>query len=187
MGSFYTSHVVRGPSQSQVLSWLKERPAYVSVTQSGTTVVLDAACESQDGEELAALAAGLSAQFNCPVLALLNHDDDILYFELYEGGEKTDEYNSSPGYFGEGDPEAAPSGGDAARLASVFGVTDSVRIEAALRNPDYVFAMERHRDLAAALGLPEFSVGLGYTYVEADDFPLGITQDVYTHSGKSEG
>jgi hypothetical protein len=187
MGSFYTSHIVRGPSQSQVLAWLKERPAYVSVTQGGTTVVLDAACESQDGEELAELAAGLSAQFKCPVLALLNHDDDILYYELHESGKKTDEYNSSPGFFGEGESEAGPSGGDAARLAKAFGVTDSAPIEAALRNPGYVFAMERHRDLAAALGLPEFSVGLGYTYAEAGEFPPGTPPDAYTHSGAREG
>jgi len=183
MGSFYTSHVVHGASQPQILAWLKQRPAYVSVTHGRTTVVLDAACESQDGEELAALASDLSTQFKCPVLALLNHDDDILYFELYENGEKTDEYDSSPGYFGEGDPEAGPAGGDAARLAKIFGVADSAPIEATLRNPDYVFAMERHRDLAAALGLPEFSVGLGYTYVEAGDLPPGTAPGTYTHSG----
>src|SRR5262245_39868131 len=136
MGSFYTSHILRGPSQDQVLDWLEQRPAYVSVTEAGNTVVLDAACESQDGEELAGLAARLSGEFQCPVLALLNHDDDIFYFELYEGGKKTDEYNSSPGYF-EGDPKAGPSGGDAARLARIFGVTDSARVERVLRKRDY--------------------------------------------------
>jgi hypothetical protein len=61
----------------------------------------------------------------------------------------------------------------------VFGVANSAPIETALRNPDYVFAVERHSDLALALGLPEFSVGLGYTYAEAGDLPPGT----YTHSG----
>ncbi len=187
MGSFYTSHLVRGPSQSQVLSWLGDRPAFVSKTDNGNTVVLDAACESQDGEELAALATGLSAHFDCTVLALLNHDDDILHFELYERGEKTDEYNSTPGYFDGSDSAAGPTGGDALRLASLFGAADSSAVESVLRKPDYVFAMERHRDLAAALGLPAFSVGLGYTYAEAGELPPGTVPGTYAHSAKRDG
>jgi hypothetical protein len=51
MGSFYTSHVVRGPSQAQVLAWLSNRPAFVSLTERAVTVILDEACESQEGEE----------------------------------------------------------------------------------------------------------------------------------------
>ena len=94
MGSFYTSHTLRGPSQQQVMKWLDGRSAFVSSTEKKLTTILDEACESQDGEQLAALALQLSAHFHCPVLAVLNHDDDILYFELYEDGEKTDEYKA---------------------------------------------------------------------------------------------
>lgn len=186
MGSFYSSHVLRGPSQAQVLKWLGDRPAFVSQTVAGNTVVLDAACESQDGRALAALASGMSAHFGCAVLALLNHDDDILYFELYENGRKIDEYNSMPGYFGDGDPEAGPAGGDAARLAAIFGAANSAQVEDVLRKRDYAFAVERHMDLALALGLPAFSVGLGYTYAKDGQFPLGTTPDTYRHSGQPE-
>src|SRR2546421_4099689 len=118
MGSFYTSHTVRGPSQQALLAWLGARPALVSKTEAGTTVVLDAACEDQGGEKPAELAAQISGHFQCAVLATLNHDDDILYFELYENGVKTDEYNSNPAYFDEDAESDEPSGGDATRLCT---------------------------------------------------------------------
>ena len=182
MGSFYTSHTLRGPSQAAVVAELNGRSAYVSASEHGCVTVLDEACESQDGEELASLAARLSAVFQCPVLAVLNHDDDILYFELYEAGEQRDEYNSSPSYFDDTVEDDGPSGGNPALLAAAFGVTDKERIEAALRSTEYVFATERHHELALALSLPSFSVGIGYTYASAGELPPGVPKDVFTHT-----
>ena len=151
------------------MSWLNGRAAYVSKSERSFTTVLDEACESQDGEALAALGASLSEQFKCPVLAVLNHDDDILYFELYENGDQSDEYNSNPAYFNDEAEDDAPSGGSAARLASAFGATDSGSVETVLRKSDYVFATERHQHLAAALGIPEYSVGIGFRYAAEGD------------------
>lgn len=181
MGSFYTNHTVRGPSQVQLLEWLRDRPALVSKAEGGQVVVLDAECEDQDGEVLAGLASKISKQFNCAVLAVLNHDDDVLYFELYESGSKTDEYNSSPSFFDESAETDEPVGGDAERLCNVFNAADPAKVEAALRG-DYVFAFERHRDLALALGLPMFSVGLGYNYVSEGDLPPDAPDGEYKHS-----
>lgn len=178
MGSFYTSHTLRGPSQAEVLARLKGRPSYVSTSERSFTTVLDEACESQDGEELAALGASLSEHFKCPVLALLNHDDDILYFELYENGEKSDEYNSNPAYFGEAEDDR-PSGGNAALLAAAFGASDAGLVETVLRSSEYIFATERHKDLATALGIPAFAVGIGYTYAEAGDPPPWVPAGTY--------
>ena len=47
--------------------------------------------------------------------------------------------------------------------------------EAVLRKADYVVAMERHHDLAAALGLPAFAVGCGFRYVEEGELPEGLS------------
>ena len=185
MGAFYTSHTLRGPSQHEVLAWFADRPAFVSKTERSYTTILDAACELQSGEELADLGMRLSAHFKCPVLAVLNHDDDILYFELYENGEKTDEYNSSPAYFSEEvDASNEPIGGNATRLAAVFEANDATSIEGILRKSggDYVFQTDRHRDLAAALGLPAFAVGIGYTYAEAGDPPPWVPAGTYVSS-----
>lgn len=179
MGSFYTSHTLRGPSQAEVLAFLKGRVAYVSRDERGFVTVLDEECESQDGAVLSRVGAQLSTHFRCPVFAVLNHDDDILYFELFEDGKKTDEYNSSPSYFDDGDDDDfaddqanddQPKGGNAQRLATVFGTADASKIEAVLRKGDYVFASERHGDLVAALSLPSHSVGVGFTYAAAGDW-----------------
>ena len=181
MGSFYTNHTVRGPSQAELLDWLRDRPAFVSKSERGLSVVLDAECEDQDGEVLASLAADISGQMNCHVLAVLNHDDDVLYFELYENGEKIDEYNSSPAFFDDSADSNEPKGGNAALLSSVFGASDPAKVEATLRG-EYVFAFERHRDLALALGLPMYSVGLGYNYVSEGDLPPNAPDGEYKHS-----
>lgn len=182
MGSFYTSHTLRGPSQAEVLDFLRGRSALVSRAENGFVTVLDEACESQDSEVLAQLACDLSARFGCPLFAVLNHDDDILCFELYESGKKTDEYNSAPGYFDEEVEDDRPTGGDANRLAKIFGATDPRRVETVLRNEDYVFAVERHRDLAEALSIPACSVGIGYKYASGGELPPGVPEGAYAHT-----
>ena len=181
MGNFYTAHVLKGPAQQDVLSALRGRPALVSTTTAGFTTVLDEACEIQDGVSLAALAEELSAKFSCSVFAVMNHDDDVLYFELYEAGTKTDEYNSNPNYFGEWEVDG-PSGGDARRLCESLQAGDAATVEAVLRKDDYVFETERHRDLALALGMPDFSVGVGYNYARAGDFMPGTSNGAFEHS-----
>jgi hypothetical protein len=186
MGSFYTSLTLKGPTQSKILKWLEDRPAYVSTTIKSVTTILDEKSESQ-GDELAGFAMLLSKHFCCPVLAVLNHDDDILYFVLYENGERLDEYNSNPGYFENGVSDANPRGGKASLLAKMFDVKDEISIETILRGIDYVFAMDRHRDLAIALGLPEYAVGIGYEYLAAGDLPPWISEDKYTHTGSTAG
>lgn len=183
MGSFYTSHTLRGPSQDEVLGFLKTRPAFVSRSENQCVTVLDEACESQDGEVLAELARQLSEHFRCPVIAVLNHDDDILYFELYEDGQKTDEYNSAPGYFDENAEDDGPTGGNAQRLSEVFGGAEPEKVEAILRGDEYVFALERHQDLAEALSFPACSVGIGYTYASAGELPPGVPEGAYVHTG----
>jgi hypothetical protein len=86
VGAFYTNLTVRGPSRESVIRAIGERPAFVSRTENSCTVVLDKSCESQDTQILSALASELSAQLSCPVLAVFIHDDDVLYYELWEKG-----------------------------------------------------------------------------------------------------
>jgi hypothetical protein len=181
LGSFYTNHTVRGPSQKQLLEWLHDRPAFVSKSEGGLSVVLDAECEDQDGQVLADLASAISKEFSCHVLAVLNHDDDVLYFELYVNGDKIDEYNSSPAFFDESAEADEPIGGNAQQLCNVFGAADPEKVEVALRG-EYVFAYERHRDLAVALGLPMYCVGLGYNYVSEGNLPPDAPDGEYIHS-----
>ena len=176
MGGFYTNYTLRGPSQEAVANALAGRRAIVAPESNGCVVAFDEASDDQDQEVIAALASHLSGSLHCPVLAVLDHDDDILWYQLYEDGQLTDEYDSSPGYF---DPAAEPSlpvGGDARRLCAVFGASAPDKVETILRkssydNNGYVFAHERHADLVQALGLSEFAVLKAYASFERGEYP----------------
>ncbi len=83
-----------------------------------------------------------------------------------------------------------PKGGDAGKLCHSFkseqNVAEGERILRA-PNPDaYVFAYERHEDLARALGIPTFSVGCGYNYIYQDELPGGLEFDDLKHTGEGQ-
>jgi len=184
MGNFYTNITVHGPTQDKVADALSEmdRTAYVSPTVGGYTIVYDAECDDQDTEIIGRLTADLSRQLECAAIALLNHDDDVLWYQLYKNGELVDEYNSAPDYF---EPEAEPSGpagGDAAKLMQAFGgAADTKELEKVLRissldDDGYTFEYERHQALARLLGMPPFGVGRGFNYIHDGELPEGLTE-----------
>lgn len=165
MGNFYVNYTLRGPDQKSVAEVLAGRSAIVTPLHDNYVVVFDEESDQQNHEVIAELASELSGQLNCPLLAMLNHDDDILWYQLYLNGELVDEYNSTPGYFNASDEESAmagPTGGDAKKLCAAFGSDAVEEVEDILRKPwpdGYMFAVERHADLVAAIGMPPFAVG----------------------------
>jgi hypothetical protein len=180
MGGFYTNYTLRGPSQKAVASALARRKAIVSPESNGCVVAYEEASDDQDMEAIAALASHLSGSLHCPVLAVVDHDDDILWYQLYEDGELTDDYDSTPGYFDPSAEPSAPAGGDAARLCRVFGASEVAVVETILRKSSfdadgYAFAHERHADLVRALGLPEFAVLKVYASFERGEYPEGLS------------
>lgn len=182
MGNFYTNYTVRGPSQRAVASALAGRSALVTPAQDGCVVVFDESSEDQDHDAIGELAARLARQFLCPVLAVVNHDDDILWYRLYQSGALIDQYDSCPDYF---DPEAdpaGPSGGDAQKLCAAFAADGVAEVEVVLRksgldDDGYTFEVERHAELVRLLGLPAFAVGAGYHYVSQGEVPEGLTAE----------
>jgi hypothetical protein len=178
MGNFYTSYTLRGPSQQLVAAALAGRSAIVTPVQDNCVVVYDEESDDQNFEVIAELASRLSERLRCPLLAVLNHDDGILWYQLYLNGELVDEYNSSPGYFNDSDEESAmagPEGGDAKKLCEAFDANTVNEVEKILRKPalernGYVFAVERHADLVGALGIPSIAVG-GFEQVEGGELP----------------
>jgi hypothetical protein len=182
MGNFYTSYTLRGSSQQSVAIALAGRSAMVTQAQAGCVVVFDEESDKQDQEIIAELASRLSGQFRCPLLAVLNHDDSILWYQLYLSGELVDEYNSAPGYFETGDEEAAgPEGGDVKKLCNAFGSNAVAKVESILREPTaadngYIFEIERHMELARALGIPVFGAG-GFEQINEEALPGGLAED----------
>jgi hypothetical protein len=175
MGNFYVNLTLKGPTQQEVAAAMAGRSAFVTPASDGCVVVFDEKCDSQDAAAMSDLASQLSDALRCPVLAVLNHDDDILSYELHLNGELVDEYNSCPGYF---DPTfgTQPSGGDAEKLCRAFDSRNVERVEEILRTPA-TFAVEQHTQLVEALGISPFAVGLGYNYVATRELPEGIQEE----------
>jgi hypothetical protein len=186
MGSFYTNITVKTADTDGIAVAIRQagRTAFIAPPENGATVVFDEASEDQDLEILKTLALHLARTCKCPTLGILNHDDDVLVYVLYDGGKLVDEYNSAPGYF-DSDADAAvpPAGGNAKRLSAALGAPDrAADIERILRAPGntedgFVFATDRHRELVSVLGLPGAAVGAGFTYLEEGELPEGLEFD----------
>ena len=176
MGNFYVNFTLKSEDSDAVAATLRSagRDAFVSPNLSGYVVVTDRAADEQDPRQIQQVGELLSTGLSTPVLAVLNHDDDILCYWLFENGRTTDEYNSDPGYFSGED--LSPSGGDADRLCSAFGKAEAAAKikDILIDQEDYVFAMDRHEALSHSLALPTAALAFGYRYLEADDMPEGI-------------
>jgi len=180
MGNFYTNYALRGPTQNEVAAALVGRNAVVAPQRNGCVVVFDEQSDEQDMGRITELVSQLSRTLRCPVLAILNHDDDVLWYQLQQSGKLIDDYNTSPGYFEEPAESSDPAGGDARKLCAAFGAGNVAVVEAILRKPScdpdgYVFAFDRHVDLAHALGLPEFVVGTAFASFDHDEYPESLT------------
>jgi hypothetical protein len=179
MGSFYTNITLRIADRSRVKLHLLARglSAFLSRAENGTLVVYDRGAEEQDPAVLDRLAADLSSRFGGAALAILNQDDDVLTYSLFEAGRRTDEYNSAPDYFDQG--AYVDRGGQPERLAQAFGVPERTAQLAAIlglsaSEDDVVFEMDRHEQLVEALALPRCAIGTGYDYLETGEYPTGL-------------
>jgi hypothetical protein len=206
MGSMYVNFTVKGPTADAVVKVLAGRSAFVCQDEAGTVVVYDEDCDSQDAKAITKLASELSKKLACPLLAVLNHDDDVLQYQLFINGRLHDSYDSNPGYFEKDDADfdeadddddrdeddddddtdedgdaTEPEGGDAKLLCGAFGSKRIADVEQILGKTEdsepYAAEIDRHLDLVKALGLPEFAVGYGYEYLAGGDLPDGLTAD----------
>lgn len=184
MGNFYTNFTVRSADRDAVVDTLRAmgRTAYVAPVSNGNTVLYDRECDDQSFDAIEKVGTELSSALNAPVLGILDHDDDILCYWLFESGQLTDEYNSCPSYFDEIADPSGPSEFDAAKLCAAFGCHQKVdRVAKVLQKSSfdedgYVFAMERHQDLAEALELPDWGVGTGYGSIENGELPPTLSE-----------
>jgi hypothetical protein len=111
--------------------------------------------------------------------AVLVHDSDIFWYQLFEDGKLSDQYNSAPDYWSDESESSDPEGGDAARLCAAFRCGELAAVENILRTSEetYLDAMDRHADLARALNLPDYAVGYGFQDVLRGDLPNGLSAE----------
>ena len=182
MGSFYVNLTVRTTNQMDVIAALENRSAIITSPQGGCIVVADEEADKQNIDDIRSLAQRLSLHVDAPVFAVLNHDDDILWYCLSRNGEIVDEYDSTPGYFESGMDLSLPVGGNAKELCAAFGSSALNYVEEVLRkssynNDGYAFAYDRHAELAKVLGLPNFSVGFCFGGASAGYLPEGLSEE----------
>src|SRR5687767_6406475 len=175
MSRFYANITLQGPSQEELAAFLTRRGhvAYISPAVKGAAVVFHEDLGSQE-----ALASELSAHFHCPALLVMDYGGMILLYQRYVNGEQADAYVSSPHDELDTGGEPAPEGNPQV-LCEVFRVEHRVKsVERVLRRPThptkgYALAINRHGELARALGLPLFAAGSGYGGIELGELPAG--------------
>lgn len=176
MGNFYTNFSIRSTDQAGIARLLQDagRSAFVLPAQGDFVIVCESETDMQDDIAIVELGSALSDVTHVPVIGVLNHDDDVLCYWLFEGGVLTEQYNSDPDYFGEDEDglstEGLTSSGD--RLCATLGHPEAHSTVAGVLTSDgYTFAIERHRDLIMAVGLPPASAGAGFNYIDNGEIP----------------
>ncbi len=184
MGNFYVNFSVKHGDPRRVADALKRagRKAYVSPAVGGYVVAYEEESDWQNPEAIEQVGTLLSREADAPVLAVLNHDDDILCYWLFADGQFVDSYNSDPAYFGEDEGDEAETGGDVRLLCETLADPSvAEKVDAILRG-DFAFAVELHEELVRALGLPDCAVGFGYQYLHRGEVPDGLSSDQLIHT-----
>jgi hypothetical protein len=177
VGNFYVNYTIKGAPREKLAEAFVGRNAIFTPEKNGCIVAADEISNDQHQEVISELAKIISQLFRWPVLAILNHDDDILWYQLWNRDELIDEYDSCPNYFSGSDEGEGPKGGNPKRLCAAFGANNPTAVERILRSNDYVFAIERHQALVEALGISDFSVGFGYRYANGGELPPGLEEE----------
>ena len=176
MGKFYVNFSIQSIDQKQIVAVLQNagRLAIVSPAQSGYVVVYDEESDRQALPPIVQVGSLLSESMNAPVLAVLNHDDRILRYWLFEKGAIVDAYDSRPDYFNkffldlneEDDDEMKDI--DSTQISRPEKLKDCfksnldlAKTKKILRNK-YLSETGRHQAFVTELGLPNWSVGVGY-------------------------
>lgn len=171
MGTTYQNVTVFGAEREAIASVLRDLAlaAYITPTRSGVTVVFPQRGDAWDSPDAAADVAGsLSHRLGCPTLVAGVFDDDIVVLSLFEGLERTFEYNSSERRIAH-----------LARLRRAAGGRGSLALLwLVLKLPHmlpYFIESFRHLHVLKVLGLPLWSFAIGYTNIRrARQSPVGL-------------
>jgi len=162
MGSMFTQIIVKGPQQSEIADYLRERgrSTLVGPTVNEYTILSDQASQRFEVEPLEELCAHLSHRFSCPGLAFQYYSDDVLSYTLYICGTLSDKYNSKPSYFdfnADNVPPKPPMGGDVDKIATAFNLSPNqakqanIALHTICGNQNEFQVTNRHAEILAAL------------------------------------
>jgi hypothetical protein len=162
VGAFYSSVMVLDSDPERIAA-VCSRPAYM-VSDERVTVVF-AAADDEGGGDIS--EGSLSAAVNAVTLSVLVHDSDLLALMIHRGGEMLLQgcVPDPAEYFGMDDDEPLQELTGSA-IVSLLGRGDARAVDSALSDED-ASAEDRHEAVLSALGLPIWSVGFGYRYLDA--------------------
>ena len=166
-GSFYTSIIVVQADPKAVINFIKTQSLKAFIVFSHSDVptdvlVCEKGMEGQDEAYGKALAERLSKSLSGVTVYSLNHDSDILVIAIFSAGTQVFSYDSAPGYFdGKDDP---PFMKGIENVSTVFPSAAISDLDKALKG-EFIFADDRHAEIMKALGLPTYTAGLGYGYL----------------------
>jgi hypothetical protein len=171
MGNFYTNITVLSERAGESINVIRElgREAYI-VHLPNAAVVYDRQCDEQNTGVLSALAEHLSVKLNSVTFAVLNHDDSILWWQLYSSSELIAEYANRGG------PKT-----DVSAMCRTLGKEKEILLVWWILHRPYLFQVSRHKRLVDCLGLPYASVGTGYGYLSRGEVPPGVNKADIIH------
>lgn len=169
MGNSYANVVVRGPSEEAVIDLVHglARRALVVRYDDALTFVYDEEAEKAEGV-VESLALTLATRLDCPTLAALNHDNDVLMLWLYDGAGT--EWRAAWGVAVDGDERPLSERAFVTEAERLFGLEPRPKA-GGLPNRllARIFTGVRHHRILDALGLPAKPSMLGYRYVQRGD------------------
>lgn len=187
MGAFYVNLCARGATADRLAAEARGRgdEGFVGPTVDGWTCLVTESLDRQDGRVIAAYGRALSR--DGAAVAVLCHDEDILWVGLYRDSQAVGDFNSFPGYFGsEFDPVTMATLDPAAdgdvpilrnprAVADAFGLDEETMAGLIPASSIDVDVIDLHERWAAALGLPPYSVGMGHRHVQRGESDVDWT------------
>src|SRR5258708_10828039 len=183
MGNFYANLAMRGVDPDGVASVLEshERTAFIA-TVGDSAFIYDERCDAQDLSESRTLARIVARERRISVLAVSNHDDDVLWIALADQRGAANVYDSYPGYFDGGSDQ--PKLSSLSRLIAAFGAPRA-ELETLLRTPHGAIGLEveRHRRLMSILTMNPDAAVFGYRYVAEGELEIALPSVSLRHVG----
>lgn len=170
MGSFYVNACISELPEAQLSRWLGnlDTPSFVGSRINGWTCFVNEMLEMQDQDFIDLLGKHLTRDSTRKMVSVLNHDSSILSVDTFANGARTGSYNSCPGYFhdkpAEADLKPRLKNVDAFRLL-VPGLTVERVQSVFYGDGSFRLAEQIHGAVVDLLGLPAYSIGMGFTYV----------------------
>jgi len=159
--------------------------AWVAPEADDCTVFSEALSDAGDRGAIERMGARLSVRLRSPLLTVLDENDEALGVWLFGGGLIRAFHGVPTAAFADG-PLSEPPQMVASAIARAFERPDATaalaRVLSASALPviGFPLAIDRHRALCRALGLPEAIAGFGYRNAEEGDIHPGSVLDAST-------